>query len=170
LRDVFECAADLLRLGLAAQVADRDDADQALLGVDDRQTADLLVAHVLEHLADVLVLAAALHAGGHHVAGGALIDTVAVGDRADHDVTVGDHAEQLTAFCHGHRTDVLVPHDASDVGQARVGGHRRHVSGHHVTDLFGHVCSSLAGCDEWGRPAGRRAASAGPRRRSNDEA
>src|SRR5258706_9387841 len=54
---------------LMREVAERDDADEALLAVHDRQPPHLHLAHVLRHAVELLVLVAVQHlVGAHHLA------------------------------------------------------------------------------------------------------
>src|SRR3954464_15860472 len=64
-------AGDRFRRGLALiqrEIAEREDADQAFLAVDDGQTPHLDVRHVLRHVLGILIVVTVLHFGAHHVA------------------------------------------------------------------------------------------------------
>src|SRR5687768_18511585 len=95
---------------LYREVAYGHDADQAVVVVHHGQAADLVLGHELRDLGRG-------HAGigaDHVVAGDVLHRAVEVpvSHGADHDVPVGDHADDATILHHRHRARVLVAHDA----------------------------------------------------------
>src|SRR6185369_12509672 len=70
-------------------VGQRDDADQALVPVQYRQPVDLVVAHVLGDIGDLVVLEAELHVLAHHLPHLGGVGRFALGNGADGDVPVG---------------------------------------------------------------------------------
>src|SRR5688572_4185377 len=145
----------LARPGIAAflhrQVADRYDADQAVVGIDHGQPADLVLAHQLGN-------GRSRHVGGraHHVVAldvlyGAV--EVAVGDGTDHDVAVGHDADHATILDHRDRARVLVAHDARRDLDVVARRHRLGIGGHHVADLHRYLL--VASADWTGLPRRR---------------
>src|SRR5437868_6608517 len=89
-------AAHRLGRGLALlqrKIPQGKDADQALVAADHRKPPDLDVRHVFRHVVEFLVLEAVFHVRAHHVAHGR-VGPLALRDRADGNVAVGDHADQ----------------------------------------------------------------------------
>src|ERR1043166_6361386 len=68
LRDAVERAPGRLAALLMRDVAERDDADEALLAVDHRQPPHLGLAHVARDVVELLVFEAVEDLRRHHVA------------------------------------------------------------------------------------------------------
>src|SRR3546814_20327396 len=68
-RDVAQRLAGLARIAITGKIGDRHDADEALVAVDYRQTANLDIAHILEHIIDVLVVKTIFDLIAHHQTG-----------------------------------------------------------------------------------------------------
>src|SRR3546814_14944253 len=67
-RDVAQRLAGLARIAITGKIGDRHDADEALVAVDYRQTANLDIAHIIEHIIDVLVVKTIFDLIAHHLA------------------------------------------------------------------------------------------------------
>src|SRR3546814_17241549 len=65
-RDVAQRLAGLARIAITGQIGDRHDADEALVAVDYRQTANLDIAHILAHIIAVLVVKTIFDLLSHH--------------------------------------------------------------------------------------------------------
>src|SRR5688500_12752188 len=102
LADAFQRLMRRLAVGLAAKVAEADDAAQAVVLVDHRQAADLRFAHLDSDVLDIVVHAGADNAAGHDVAN-RRVRSVTFRDAAYGDVAIGDHADQAVAFGDRHR-------------------------------------------------------------------
>src|SRR5436309_11766876 len=85
--------ASLLSSAIGGEIAQRNDTNQTLVAIKHRQPTDLKVAHVLEHVLNVLIVKAISDFLTHDVAN-LDIGTFAFGDTADGDVAVGDHSHQ----------------------------------------------------------------------------
>jgi hypothetical protein len=118
-----------------------DYPNQALLPVQDGQAADLVLAHVLDHMVDILVLEAIFHVLGHDLAD-LRVRALARRQAAHDDVAVGDHADDAIMIADRQVTDVAFRHDLRDFadGLARAG--QDHVAAHDVLDLHDDTSSS----------------------------
>src|SRR5215471_3436322 len=121
-----------------ADVAQAENADHPPALVDHRQPADLEPFHVLHRLGEVVVLAAAMDALGHHVARGGATHVEAVfGQTFADDVAVGDHADQLVVLADRNGADVVVTHQFGDFGDRGIGTDPVDALVHYVFDFHG---------------------------------
>jgi hypothetical protein len=97
------------RIVLQRGIRQSDDADQALLAVHDWKPAHLVLAHAGDDVVDVLVLEAISDILGHDV-GNRRIQPFAGGKAADHDVAVGNHADDPVVIADRHESDVACCH------------------------------------------------------------
>jgi hypothetical protein len=74
------------------QIGQRDDSDQPLVAVEDRQSPHLMLGHHLCRILEVTVLEAEEDAFRHDVADRRDAGALLLGDGARDDVAVGDHA------------------------------------------------------------------------------
>src|SRR3990172_8677524 len=105
----------------AADVAEAEHADHSLALVDHRQSPDLQLLHVLNSLGEIVVLPAAMNAGGHDIAccRVACIEAVA-GQTAADNVAAGDHADQLVVLSDRDGADIVLLHKFCDFGDGCV--------------------------------------------------
>src|SRR5688572_4067382 len=120
----------------ARYIAERDDADEALVAVDHRQAPDLVVAHVLGDMVELLVVEAVLNFRAHYLAHRG-VGPLACRDSADGDVAVGDHADQAVVLAHRDRPGVDLLHDLGDLANALLGIGYAHVARHCLADSHG---------------------------------
>jgi hypothetical protein len=142
LRDLLQGFAGRFPLAREREIAERYDADETLLAVNDRQAANLLVAHVLEHGFDALVDEAVENARRHRIARRLGPHVAALGDDAHDDVAIGHHADEPLVLDHGRCADVAVAHFASDFQDWGVGPDEAHVGRHDI--LNSHARTLLA--------------------------
>ncbi len=106
-------AMPALRAVLQGAVGECHDADQALVAIDHRQTAQLEVAHVLDDVLDVLVVEAVFHVRCHGIAyrrGAAFFSR----HRANRNIAVGDAADQTITVTNRQKAYIAVRHDPGD--------------------------------------------------------
>src|SRR5690606_6945571 len=92
----------------------------------------LPVAHLVEHVRDVVVLVAPEHLGGHRLRHLRAVRGQIGGDDAHRDVAVGDHALQALSVADGNRPDAGVLHDLRRTLHDVARRHREHVARHDV--------------------------------------
>jgi hypothetical protein len=118
---------------LGGDVAQRDDAHQAVcLLVDDRDAADLLVAHLGQHFVHRLGGVAGAHLGAHDIAHAGGFGRFALGGRTDRDVAVGQHADQLRAVAYRHGADVEFFHQLGGAAHGVFWRDAGDIAGHYV--------------------------------------
>src|SRR5205814_5923671 len=92
-------------------VCERQDANEAFVPADHRQTPDLDIAHIVDDVLDVLVIEAVPYILRHDVEhlgirtlalGNAANRDVAVSDHAYEPIIVGDRQDASVDSCHGH--------------------------------------------------------------------
>ena len=93
-------------------ITKRDNADQPLLAVHDRQATDLLLGHVLGHVLQLFVLEDVADLGCHHISDlGARRVTTFCG-QTHGDVSIADHADKAIALCNRQDADIGLTHRA----------------------------------------------------------
>src|SRR5205085_8107247 len=100
---------------------------------------DLVLGHQPERLVEVL-----LRVEGHEIARGDLrhldlLRVAALGDDADGDVAVGEHADEAVALDDRSHPDVLVTHHLRGVGDGLVDVDAAQLRGHHFAYGLGHL-------------------------------
>src|SRR5690349_13990690 len=153
--DRFHRLADfVVFVGVDGDVAERDDADELVVVVDDGDAADLGATHELEGFVHGCIIANAADAFGHEVRDFGVAEVFAFGKASYDDVAIGDESEDLASVDDRNDAGVAVFHDASDVGNAVFLTDAVGVGGHDVPNLprilIGHAVP----------PAGGRAISA----------
>src|SRR6185369_842 len=133
-RDVFQGLLEILVVvGPVRDVGHRDDAEQAVVAVDDGYAAHLALAHGLDHLRRRLLGRDRFHVGGHHVAGRHALDLPPFGDRPNDDVTVGhDPLQDPLRVDHRDDAGVLALHQRRDVEGRRLGRNGPRIARHDV--------------------------------------
>src|SRR5215471_672853 len=116
------------------QIAEGNDTHEALLIIEYRQPADLLIGHGLSKITDLIALKAVLDLGAHHVADTGF-RTEALGDPSHGDITVRDHPHQTLVVADRQHADVAFLHLGSDVTQFLTGACETDISCHHFTDF-----------------------------------
>ena len=126
---------DGVRSFLASRrITERDHADQLSAGGTDRHAPDLLLGHPHQHVGELVVGPAGGNVPGHGAehrraamkAGRkAAYRKVAVGDDADDEAVIDDR----------QRSDIRVPHEGGNTGNAFSRRHRSWRTAHHVPDL-----------------------------------
>src|SRR5215470_16985102 len=91
------------------QISEGNDTDEALLVVEYRQPADLLIGHGLSQITDLIALEAVLDLGAHHVADTGF-RTEALGDPSYGDIAVCDHSHQTLVVADRQHADVAFLH------------------------------------------------------------
>src|SRR5262249_49695055 len=119
LGDALERSRREVFVALDSQVAERQDADQPLVAIEDNEPANLIVLHEAGRSLDSLVVEAG-HDVGRHPLGNAGAARVARSRRGAYgDVAIGDHADELIVLpTDGQRPDVELPHP---LGRSRNG-------------------------------------------------
>src|SRR3546814_7386510 len=117
-RDVAQRLAGLARIAITGKIGDRHDADEALVAVDYRQTANLDIAHILEHIIDVLVVKTIFDLIAHHLAD-TLLRPAPGGNAADCDIAVGDDSYEPVVIGNRQKTRIDVGHHL-EIGRAHV--------------------------------------------------
>src|SRR5215213_7155751 len=117
-------------------IAERDDADEAFLSVQDRQAPDLDVRHIVRHTIEILVLIAVLHLWAHDLTDGSL-RSMTSGNCSDCDIAVGDHPDQTITFPDREDPGVDLRHHLGRVLDALVRTNYPHVAGHDFS--YAHV-------------------------------
>lgn len=116
-------------------VAERDDADELRGAIEHGQAADLIALHELHGFVDFLVFEDGNRAGRHGVANEGGFGIATVGDDLEDDVAVGEHADDLFVFEHGHDADVVESHEAGGLDYGGVGSDEARPFGHHLADF-----------------------------------
>ena len=129
-----------MRLLLPGEVAERHDADQLLVAVDDDDAPNLTLAHEARRLVDVIVLEAIRNVGGHDIAHARARDVATFSDAADGDVAVGDGADDAFAVADRQKSNVLSRHLLRGFCDRLVGADHGYLVRHQVFD--GHFVSS----------------------------
>src|SRR5712691_5876137 len=135
---------DLVLSGLH-QVSVTQHTNQASI-LNDREPADLLALHHPASLLEFLIRPDGTDLTFHQVLGGFAARVMAFGSAADHDIPVGDHADQDLTVHDGHEADVFLLHRAGDVDHfvglpGPVYDPRRRVSNFHArTSQGGRFC------------------------------
>src|SRR5262249_42326432 len=121
-----------------ANVAQTEDADHSLALVNHRQPADLQRLHVPHRLGEVVILAAAMDARGHHIARRrtASIETVLRQSFAD-DVAVGYHSNQPVVFPDRKRAYIVRAHQFCNLNDGGIGTDPLNALVHRVFDFHG---------------------------------
>src|SRR5499427_9756623 len=116
------------------QIAEGNDAHEALLVIEYRQPTDLLIGHGLGKITDLIVLDAVLHLGAHYVADTGF-RTEALGDPSHGDVAVGDHSHQTLVVADRQHADVTLLHLGGDFTQFLTRACETDISCHDFTDF-----------------------------------
>ena len=95
-----------------------------------QQPPQLRRLHHLRGALHVVGVEAADDLGGHHLVHASGKRVPAVGDRADRDVAVGEHADETAPLRDGQRPHVRVAHQPRGVGERRVTRHGHDGRGH----------------------------------------
>src|SRR5579871_4443267 len=98
------------------EVAERDNADKALLAVQHRQPPDLLIGHVLRDIVDIVVLEAVSDLFAHYVPDRG-VGAEAVGNPSDCNVTVRDHSHQTVIVADRQHADIVLLHFGRHLAQ-----------------------------------------------------
>src|SRR6266852_1797145 len=95
----------------STEVTQTEYADHSFVLVYNWQSADLNCLHVTHRLGEIIVLAATMNAGGHHIARSSAkgIETVLRQTFAN-DVTVSHHADQSVVLSNRNGTDIVFTH------------------------------------------------------------
>jgi hypothetical protein len=127
--------ASQIRLpSLPRQVRKRYDPNQALGPVENRQTTNLLLSHILGDTAQILVLEHIPDLRRHHLPHLGAFWITAVGDKAQSNVAIGHNAYQAVTFAHRQHARVLVTHQPRDLLDGVIGIGKSRVPVHHVAD------------------------------------
>src|SRR5690348_7324799 len=89
-RNAAQCEARALWRMTSRYVAEREDADEALVAVHHRHPANLLLGHVLSDVLDLLIFEDVLHLGRHHIPHPRLPRVPPLSGYADRDIAIGD--------------------------------------------------------------------------------
>src|SRR6266481_6849599 len=116
------------------QIPEGDDAHEALLVVEHRQTPDLLRGHVLGKIIDVIVLEAVFHLSAHHVADRGF-RTEPMGDTSHGDIPVRDHSHQTIVVADRQHADVALFHLGRSLAQRLARARETDISCHDFTHL-----------------------------------
>src|SRR6266478_4846254 len=108
------------------QIPEGDDAHEAFLVIEHRQTPDLLRGHVLGKIIDVIVLEAVFHLSAHHVADRGF-RTEPMGDTSHGDIPVRDHSHQTIVVADRQHADVTLFHLGRSLAQSGSGSRDRHL-------------------------------------------
>ena len=104
----------LVRLGLAREVAQGDDAHEAFVSIEHGKPLHLEGGHVARGILDLLVLVAILHIGRHDIAHRAFAGRLSFRNRAHHDVSVADHTDKAVLLAHRYNSGVDLDHFLRD--------------------------------------------------------
>src|SRR5690606_18360036 len=111
-------------------------SDQAHVTVQHRQATLLQAGHVGGDLVQVLVLEAVFHLGGHHLAYlGLRAEPFA--DPTQHEVTVGDDANQAVVLAHREAADIARRHLPGSLLQRGGRGNDADIAAHDIADTHG---------------------------------
>jgi len=135
LADPFERIAEHLRPYAAGQIAQRDDAHQALATVHHRHAPDLQIAHVRNDLVRVLVFEHIGNRGGHRITRRRWAGCGAVTDNPRDEIAIGHHAHEPPVSFDGKRTDTVRPHHLGDAPHAGIETHPVDLACHQRTDM-----------------------------------
>ena len=127
--------AGRIALAVRRQIAERDDADEMLVTVDHRQAANLMIAHQLDDVVDVIVVEAPPHIVRHDVLHARGVGREAGGRGPDGDVAVGHHAAQTSSVTDGKRADIHLVHETRRLLDRPVRTDHAHVAGHDLCDF-----------------------------------
>src|SRR6266853_2073706 len=116
------------------QIPEGDDAHEAFLVVEHRQTPDLLRGHVLGKIIDVIVLEAVFHLSAHHVADRGF-RTEPMGDTSHGDIPVRDHSHQTIVVADRQHADVALFHLGRSFAQRLARARETDISCHDFTRL-----------------------------------
>lgn len=94
-RDLGNNLGDMVRFRFEGDVRLRDDADDMVLTIDDRDTPDLMFPHCPLAVVYVLALAAGYGLLGDEFFNGGCFGVEAAGEHSATEVTIGDDAQQL---------------------------------------------------------------------------
>src|SRR3546814_1283036 len=81
----------------AAEIAQRNDADQLFVAAHHRNAPNLTLLHLIGDFGDVLVVIAAQDVARHHVADGG-VGAKTLSHAAHRDVAIGEHSDNTAAF------------------------------------------------------------------------
>src|ERR1700682_1931453 len=132
---------DRRRVVIAGEVTQRNDADQPLVAIDDRQAPDLGLAHVARHIVDFIGVEAVEHFLAHDI-GDLGVRRLALSYRADDDIAVGDDADQPIVVADRQRTGVDRGHETCRLADGLIGAQQAHIASHYLANF--HWAASIA--------------------------
>lgn len=97
------------------KISEGDHANQPLLTVHHRQSADLLFSHIVSDVVDFFVLENIAHVGGHHLPYFGTRRILALRDEAKCDVTIRYHADKPVTFPHWESPRIGLVHQSGCV-------------------------------------------------------
>src|SRR5690606_29817115 len=121
----------LLRRSMGT-ITEAQNSDHALVLIDDRQAADLMLLHDPDRIINFFAIAAINDAARHDVASRHSRTLHALRDAAADDVTISNHSNQPIILPDGERTNVLVTHELGDLDDRCAGLYPVHAWVHGV--------------------------------------
>src|SRR5262249_15043721 len=98
--------------GMRHEIVERDDPDEPLLLIHDRQTPHPLLSHRFERRSDFVMEVTRVYVIRHHLSHANIRRARRPGCRRYTDITVGDHSDDAVLPVEdGYRATVIVPHD-----------------------------------------------------------
>jgi hypothetical protein len=129
LRDAAQSLARASGCAIRGKIADRNDTDQSLVTINDRQPANLDIAHVAQDVIDLLVFEAVFHLGAHHVPHPS-VRTFTLGNSTHRYIAVGDHPDKSVSVTDGQHTGIQFRHRAGSLAYCLIRIGNPNIPGH----------------------------------------
>jgi hypothetical protein len=84
-------------LTIRGDIVERNDPDEDVVLVEHRHAPHSDVSHAFRDIFDRVILQTEMDVLGHHVIDGTRVNRFSRGNRANHDVAIGDQADQAVA-------------------------------------------------------------------------